>query len=55
MGVADNPFVSHIALAFLGLFSKDVTFEGLLVGDFAGAGYFKPLFGTGIRFYLWHF
>jgi hypothetical protein len=31
-----------------------VALERLLVGNFAGAGYFKPFFGTGICFNLWH-
>jgi len=32
-----------------------VTFERFLEGDLPGAGYFKPLFGTRIGSYLWHF
>ena len=52
---ADNTFLGHVALAFLGFLGEDVTFEGLLVSDLAGAGYFKTLFGTRVRFDLWHF
>jgi len=36
------------------LFSKNVTFEGFLMRDFAGAGYFESFFGTGVCFNLWH-
>jgi hypothetical protein len=32
-----------------------VSFIRLLVGDLARTRYFEPLFGTGVRFYLWHF
>jgi hypothetical protein len=31
-----------------------VSFERFLVSDLSCAGYFKPFFGTGIRFNLWH-
>ena len=53
--MADNTLLGHIALAFLGFLCKDVTFEGLLVSDLAGAGYFEALLGTRVRFDLWHF
>jgi hypothetical protein len=36
------------------LFSKNVTLEGFLMRNFAGAGYFKSFFGTGVCFNLWH-
>jgi hypothetical protein len=32
-----------------------VAFEGLLVGDQTRACDFEALFGTGVRFDLWHF
>ena len=56
----DVGFMNHTvfvepAFAAIRLFSKNVTFEGLLMGDLAGAGYFESFFGTGVRFYLWHF
>ena len=50
----DDAFLGHVAFAFLGLFGKNVPFEGLLVGDLTGAGYFEPFLGTGIRFNLGH-
>ena len=40
--------------AAIRLFSKNVTFEGFLMRDLAGAGYFKSFFGTGVCFNLWH-
>ena len=52
---ADYAFLGHVALAFLGFLSENVTFEGLLVSDLAGAGYLKTLLGTRVRFDLWHF
>ena len=52
---AHNTLLGHIALAFLGFLGEDVAFEGLLVSDLAGAGYFEPLLGTRVRFDLWHF
>ena len=52
---SDFPFLAEITFAFLGLLSKNVAFEGLLVGDLPRAGYFEPLLGTGIRLDLWHF
>ena len=55
MRMADNAFLGHVALAFLGFLGEDVTFEGLLVSDLAGAGYLEPLLGTRVRFDLWHF
>jgi hypothetical protein len=55
MRMAYDAFLGHVALAFLGFFGQDVTFEGLLVSDLAGAGDFKPLLGTRVRFDLWHF
>jgi len=53
--MADNTFLGHVALAFLGFFCKDVTFEGLLVSDLACACDLKPFLGTRVRFDLWHF
>jgi hypothetical protein len=50
----DDAFLGEVAFAFLGLFGEDVPFEGLLVGDLTGAGYFEPFLGTGVRFYLGH-
>ena len=55
MGRANETFLGHVALAFLGFLGEDVTFEGLLVSDLAGTGYFEPLLGTRVRFDLWHF
>jgi hypothetical protein len=55
MGRAHNAFLGHVALTFLGFLGEDVTFEGLLVSDLAGAGYFEALLGTRVRFDLWHF
>jgi len=54
MRSSDFPFLAEIAFAFLGFLSKNVTFEGFLVGDLPGAGYLEPLLGTGIRLDLWH-
>jgi hypothetical protein len=45
---------AEIAFALLRFLSKNVTFEGFLVGDLPRARYFKPLLGTGIRFDLRH-
>jgi hypothetical protein len=36
------------------LFGKNVTLEGFLMRNFAGAGYFESFFGTGVCFHLWH-
>ena len=55
MAGSDDPFLAEVALAFLGFFGKNVTFERLLVSDLAGAGYFEALLGTRVRFDLWHF
>jgi hypothetical protein len=49
-----NAILVEIPFAAIRLFSKNVTFEGLLMCDLAGAGYFKSFFGTGVRFNLWH-
>ena len=51
---SDLAFHAQIAFAFLGFLSKNVTFEGLLVGDLPAAGYLEPLLGAGIRLDLWH-
>jgi hypothetical protein len=53
--MGDLSLFAEIAFAFLGFLGKNVTFEGFLVGDLPGAGYFEPLLGTGIRLDLWHF
>jgi hypothetical protein len=45
---------AELAFAAIRLFSKNVTFERLLMRDLTGAGYFKSFFGTGVRFNLWH-
>ena len=52
---ADRTLFVHQTFTFLRFFCEDVAFERFLEGDLAGAGHFKPLFGTGIRLYLWHF
>jgi len=44
----------QVTFAAIRLFGKNVTFEGLLMRDLAGAGYFKSFFGTGVCFNLWH-
>jgi hypothetical protein len=49
-----NTVFVQVAFTAIRLFSKDVTFEGLLMRDLAGAGYFKSFFGTGVCFNLWH-
>lgn len=51
----NDAFLGEVAFAFLGLFGENVPFEGLLVGDLAGAGYFEPFLCTGVRFDLGHF
>jgi hypothetical protein len=55
MRMANETFLGHVALAFLGFLGENVTFERLLVSDLAGAGYFETLLGTRVRFDLWHF
>jgi len=52
---ADHSLLIEGAFAFLRFLGKNVTFERLLVGNFARAGHFKPLFGTRIGLNLWHF
>ena len=37
---------TEITFTFLGFLCKNVAFEAFLVADFAGARYFKTLFGT---------
>jgi hypothetical protein len=49
-----NTVFIQVAFTAIRLFSKDVTFEGLLMRDLTGAGYFKSFFGTGVCFNLWH-
>ena len=44
----------HQALALGRFLGKDVSLEGLLKRDLAGAGYLEPLLGTRICFNLWH-
>jgi hypothetical protein len=44
----------EVTFAAITLFSKNVTFEGFLMRDFSGAGYFESFFGTGVCFNLWH-
>lgn len=51
---SDLSFHAEIAFAFLGFLSKNVTFEGFLMGDLPRAGYLEPLLGTGIRLDLRH-
>src|ERR1700679_2092780 len=55
VSLADFAFFGHDALALLGFFSEDMTFERFLEGDLPGAGYLKPLFCTRIGSNLWHF
>ena len=55
MGSSDFSLLAEIAFAFLGFLSKNVTFEGFLVGDLPRSGYLEPFLGTGIRFDLRHF
>jgi hypothetical protein len=49
-----NTIFAERAFTAFRLFGKNVTFEGLLVRDLAGAGYFESFFGTGVCFNLWH-
>lgn len=52
--MADDAFLGEVAFAFLGLFGKNVPFEGFLVGDLSGTCDFEPFLGTGVRFDLRH-
>ncbi|HTR30102.1 MAG TPA: hypothetical protein VMH27_12580 [Puia sp.] len=54
IGRRNFAFLAHQALALFGFLRKNVTLERFLVGNFAGARYFEPLFGTRIRSNLWH-
>jgi hypothetical protein len=49
-----NTIFVEFAFAAITLFSKNVTFEGFLMRDLAGAGYFESFFGTRVCFNLWH-
>jgi hypothetical protein len=49
-----NTIFVEATFAAITLFSKNVTFEGFLMRDLAGAGYFESFFGTGVCFNLWH-
>ncbi len=51
---AYNAVNAQITFSLFGFFGQNVTLKTFLVGDFAGARYFKTLFGTGICFNLWH-
>ena len=51
----DNSLFVQVTFTFFWFLCQDMTFERLLVGDLAGAGHFKPLFGTWVGLYLWHF
>jgi hypothetical protein len=50
----NNTIFVECAFTAFRLFGKNVTFEGLLMCDLAGAGYFESFFGTGVCFNLWH-
>ena len=43
---ANKSIDAEIAFTFLCFLCKNVAFEAFLVADFAGARYFKTLFGT---------
>ena len=49
-----NTIFVECTFTALRFFGKNVTFEGLLVSDLAGAGDFESFFGTGVCFNLWH-
>jgi hypothetical protein len=46
--------ISEGTLALSSLFGKNVILESLGAFYFSGAGYFEPLFGTGIGFHFRH-
>jgi hypothetical protein len=50
-----NTIFVEVTFAAIRLFGKNVTLEGFLMRDLAGAGYFESFFGTGVCFNLWHF
>ena len=50
-----NTIFVEVTFTAIRLFSKNVTLEGFLMRDLAGASYFKSFFGTRVCFNLWHF
>jgi hypothetical protein len=54
VGRTDQSLLAETAFPLLRLFSQDMTFERLLVGDFASAGHLKSLLGTRVRLNLGH-
>ena len=55
VGFVNGSVDAKPALTAFGFFGKNVAFERFLMCDRPRASYFKPFFGTGIRFDLWHF
>jgi hypothetical protein len=51
----DFAILVQCAFTLLGFLSENVTFKRFLVSDLTSSSYLEALFGTGVRFYLWHF